>query len=310
MHDIWTPDDQNPGQGIEVDSTTVFERDLLGRLVAVDSPGDGADAEYLYDEHDRLVEVQLSDGSNVQVRRFVYDKIGRLRSATNPENNTVIYDQYDPRGKLLQYTDAMGRVFTSTYDDAGRLLTRSVDSLLLVENTYDGSGAGASEGRLTKQKSYQIDDGVSTLVSTRKLAYGTANGSAACTTDTTGISIPRGYAGLNGRLSSETMNIAAWNVDVETRYCQDKLGLPYMTIYPDSSGSGRDSRSHVGAEYNNGLLWEMHDLGRGLGVHQRRLLQRVRRHHSDCSRQWRQEQYELRQSITPIQSGHDCVVHP
>jgi len=80
-----------------IDSTTVFVNDAFGRLVSVVPPA-GAAATYLYDEQDNLVEVQLTSDDDpplTQPRRFVYDLLGRLRSATNSENGTVEYLAYD-----------------------------------------------------------------------------------------------------------------------------------------------------------------------------------------------------------------------
>jgi YD repeat-containing protein len=75
-----------------LDSVTVYTRDALGRLIAVDSPGTGADAGYAYDADDNLIEVRLtnpSETSQVQVRRFDYDLLGRVRVAANPETREL-----------------------------------------------------------------------------------------------------------------------------------------------------------------------------------------------------------------------------
>ena len=244
-----------------ISSTTTYVNDVFGRLIEVVSPALGADAEYVYDENDRLTIVRLTDPSTtyVQERSFLYDALGRLVRATNPENNTVEYTQYDPRGKLLEYTDAMGNVFTNTYDAAGRLLTKKVGSIDLVRNTYDGASAGASTGKLTKQESFKLDDGgAQVLVAVHDYNYGSANGGTSCTM---GV---RGYSGLNGRLATRTTTIHPWGKNLQTEYCQDELGMPYLTVYPDFDNSGRSSRSRVGQQYHNGYLWELHDLGRDL----------------------------------------------
>ena len=47
-----------------------------------------------------------------QDRWFVYDALGRLTSATNPENGTVFFDAYDGKGNLLKKRDAAGNEFT------------------------------------------------------------------------------------------------------------------------------------------------------------------------------------------------------
>jgi len=41
-------------------------------------------------------------------RSFTYDDLGRLTSATNPENGTVQYSSYDGNGNLLTKVDNLG----------------------------------------------------------------------------------------------------------------------------------------------------------------------------------------------------------
>src|SRR5205814_3735625 len=49
-----------PTYGETTTSTTIYHSDAFGRLVSVDSPGNGADAVYAYDENDNLHRVTLS----------------------------------------------------------------------------------------------------------------------------------------------------------------------------------------------------------------------------------------------------------
>jgi YD repeat-containing protein len=257
----------NLGADALVTSTTVYTKDALGRLISVDSPADGADAQYLYDESDNLIEVRLTDPTppvpqaplHVQIRRFDYDRIGRLRTATNPENGTVVYTSYDARGNLLSYKDARQNIFKMTYDMADRLVTRkqtvATADLLLAENFYD-EGTG-SAGRLIQQDSYKIDNGASLLVSRVRFGFGSFNSSSPCP-DITGS-----YTGLNGRLSWQKSTIAGWDAELQTDYCEDLLGMPTVLSYPDVSGSGR-MRSRVMSGYSNGYLRQLGDQGRNL----------------------------------------------
>ena len=186
---------------------------MFGRLVAVDSPesvdgplpGDGADAVYLYDERDDLVQVELTDPADttrVQLRYFEYDALGNLRFATNPENGTVSYLSYDAGGRLLHHRDTASREFINTYDEAGRLVLQqgkicpmpscpSNPALTLLANTYDvgnaGFDSGAAAGKLTQQKSYRDDSGQSALVSTRDYRYGTGDGACPMVGMPTGV---------------------------------------------------------------------------------------------------------------------------
>jgi RHS repeat-associated protein len=245
------------GSDTNVTSTTVYTKDALGRLTSVDSSGAGADASYVYDESDNLVEVRLTDPTpppageptHVQVRHFNYDQLGRLRVASNPESGDMQYTSYDGRGNLLNYTDARGQGFALTYDAADRLLLRKLGSATVLANTYD-----TSSGHLTQQVTSELSltTGTPAAVSTLEWGYGAANGSTTCpvTED--------GYTGLSGRLSWQKTTIQPWNTALRTEYCQNLLGLPTMVRYPDFSTSQR-TRSTVASNYRNGYLQEFGD---------------------------------------------------
>ncbi len=262
----------------DITSTTTYTKDAFGRLIAVDSPGDAADAEYTYDELDNLTEVRLTDPtsqSHVQVRRFNYDRLGRLRGASNPENGTIEYTSYDARGNLLSYIDAAHNVFKMTYDSADRLLKRvqmngSVE-LLLSENKYDaiaGFDFGGSTGRLVEQDSYRIDNvfngtswvPASNLVSTVRFGYGAVTNSSNSPCSDSRYGFPA-YIGLNGRLSWQTSSIQPWGADLRSDYCQDAFGMPTLVGYPDYTNSLR-TRSRVVASYANGYFQRLDDFGR------------------------------------------------
>src|SRR5262249_40196777 len=132
---------RNASGYVPITSSSTYVNDAFGRLVSVTPPAVGASALYEYDERDHLVAAQLTDQSaptRVQVRRFVYDSLGRLREAANPENGTVRYTKYDARGNLLSYTDALGNTFNMTYDAADRLVSKTnTGGWPLVANNYD-----------------------------------------------------------------------------------------------------------------------------------------------------------------------------
>lgn len=58
--------------------------------------------------------------STYRVRTSVYDSLGRLLSATNPETGTIGYS-YDDNGNVLSKTDARGVTANYTYDQVNRL---------------------------------------------------------------------------------------------------------------------------------------------------------------------------------------------
>ena len=265
-----------------LDSATTYFNDVFGRLVAVDSPesvdgplpGDGADAVYLYDERDDLVQVELTDPADttrVQLRYFEYDALGNLRFATNPENGTVSYLSYDAGGRLLHHRDTASREFINTYDEAGRLVLQqgkicpmpscpSNPALTLLANTYDvgnaGFDSGAAAGKLTQQKSYRDDSGQSALVSTRDYRYGTGDGACPMVGMPTGV-----HLGLNGRLEQTTTRIQPWDRALETRYCYNARGLPAAVLYPDAADPNRTA-AQITWSYTNGQLVSVRDAAR------------------------------------------------
>ena len=243
------------------DASTTFRSDSLGRLVSVDSAGLGADAFYEYDEFDQLRQVKLVDpldNSIEQYRTFEYDALGRMITEHHPESGLTEYRDYDARGNALEQVDANGDVYRSSFDEAGRLLSRTVDegngANRLVENIYDESGFA---GHLTTQVSYQVTHGVEEEVVTTSFAYG-GSGGADC-----GISgfSDASYSGLNGRLSTTTTRFPGWANDITTESCYHPLGAPNVLKYPQQAGSTR-TRGVVATSLSNGIVSQIHDPNR------------------------------------------------
>src|ERR1044071_5840874 len=92
----------NPG------SNKTICQDAAGRIASVTETIPGASPSsqvttYTYDGLNNLTDVY--QGS--QHRMFRYDAMGRLTSATNPENGSTSYS-YDYNGNLIAKTDAAG----------------------------------------------------------------------------------------------------------------------------------------------------------------------------------------------------------
>lgn len=104
-----------------------FEYDGLGGLSSV-TEGGTETTKHFYNAMGKLTSVE----QGAQIRTFGYDWLGRLTSATNPENGNVQYDYYD-NGTLKKRTAASGKTTDYTHDSLGRPLTR----------TYSGTGTGA-----------------------------------------------------------------------------------------------------------------------------------------------------------------------
>jgi RHS repeat-associated protein len=154
---------------------------------------------YQYDELDNLKLVTQA----AQTRTFVYDSLSQLRSATNPESNTVQYS-YDPNGNLDTRTDARGTLTTYAYDNLDRLtgktytIAGSTTSTPNVTYTYDTLAPSCnSKGRLTS---------VASSASTANVGCYDTMGRPTQSTQTTGgnnYAFSYGYD-LSGNLVSQT----------------------------------------------------------------------------------------------------------
>ncbi len=93
-----------------------------------------------------------------RIRRFQYDSLGRLTTATNPESGAISYT-YDADGNVLTKYDARGITTTMTYDQLHRVLTKTYsDGTPTATYIYDvaatdGPGSSANPiGRLVEVK--------------------------------------------------------------------------------------------------------------------------------------------------------------
>ncbi len=120
----------------EVGNQRTNQTDGLGRLTAVmEAPnvsGFKFQTTYTYDPLNDLTGVTQngSNSSNARVRNFVYDSLGRLTSAQNPESGTITYT-YDLNGNVATRAEPKanqtGTAVTNsayTYDALNRLLTK------------------------------------------------------------------------------------------------------------------------------------------------------------------------------------------
>ena len=85
-------------------------------------------------------------------RSFVYDSVGELRTATNPESGTTTY-AYDNNGNLTSKTDAKGITTTYAYDALNRLTGKSYNDGVTPSACfqYDQTASARGVGRLTTE---------------------------------------------------------------------------------------------------------------------------------------------------------------
>ncbi len=86
-------------------------------------------------------------------RSFIYDSLGELRSATNPESGTTLFSSYDNDGNLLSKTDAKSVTTTYSYDKLNRLTGKSYSDGTTPSACfqYDQNSSGRGIGRLTTE---------------------------------------------------------------------------------------------------------------------------------------------------------------
>jgi YD repeat-containing protein len=139
-----------------VNKWKTFLNDVEGNLVTVTEPDPANpstatfDTSYGYDWMKHLTSVNMTRGAIQQTRGFVYDDAGRLTSATNPENGTVLL-YYNADGTLQYRHDAKGQETVYSYDGTKRVSTiqrypagRNNTEVLCqrVIYTYDTNPAG------------------------------------------------------------------------------------------------------------------------------------------------------------------------
>ena len=138
--------------------------DSFGRLTSVIEPSGGAsgtggvptmETDYSYDILNNLVSVNQNGKSGTdtaRLRRFIYDSLSRITSATNPESGTIGYS-YDANSNLSTKMNARGITTTFSYDVVNRLLSKSYSSNDASKTPvscfqYDTSSAAGVGGNL------------------------------------------------------------------------------------------------------------------------------------------------------------------
>jgi RHS repeat-associated protein len=208
-------------------NVTLYQYDGLGNLLCVEQhggvTGTGCSA------------LPASDASSPwRVRRFTYDSLSRLLTASNPESGTVTYS-YDADGNLLQKTSpAPNQTGTAT-----QTVSYCYDAL----NRVTGKGYGAQSCPLaTPVVTYVYDSGANAI------------GKLTSLTDQAGRASYT-YDGL-GRLAAETRPIAG--VSKSTSYTYNLDGsvrtLTYpsnrvVTYTPDSAGRVISAADGNGTNY-------------------------------------------------------------
>ena len=107
---------------------------------------------YLYDVTDHLVSVTQNTGQTIanggsQGRSFVYDSLGRLKTAVNPETGSIGY-QFDNNDNLQEKDTANGNATVFVYDALNRVISKTYSGPLAASTPavtwcYDGNTSAA-----------------------------------------------------------------------------------------------------------------------------------------------------------------------
>ncbi|WP_444895184.1 RHS repeat-associated core domain-containing protein [Microbulbifer sp. SSSA005] len=102
----------------------VETNNVLGEKVHVQDNANNT-LEFIYDAEGQLLQViNRGDGSRNLITKMTYDLFGRKESMSDPDKGIWQYD-YNGYGELIRQTDANGQVIENTYDQLGRLQSRT-----------------------------------------------------------------------------------------------------------------------------------------------------------------------------------------
>ena len=133
-------------------SVTNYYYDALHRLTGINYP-DSTSASFTYNQASQMLTATNENGTVV----FTYDNRGRVSSVTDVWGKLISYSydangnrtqmstgnrtttyQYDPLNRLTGMYENTGNTAVFAYDNAGRLQTRTLNSLLVTTYAYNG----------------------------------------------------------------------------------------------------------------------------------------------------------------------------
>ncbi len=147
----------SPPNRPDVRSVTTTWKQLIGLPATIIEPAAGGTktTTFTYDSLGNLTQKSITapknDGSGTNITRawnWTYGTLGRVLTATDPDNNPTTYAYYsdtDPnlgeRGQVQTITNAAGHVTQITgYDANGRPLTITDPNGLITTSAYDPRG--------------------------------------------------------------------------------------------------------------------------------------------------------------------------
>jgi RHS repeat-associated protein/uncharacterized repeat protein (TIGR01451 family) len=134
----FTPSGISSNSGMSI----TFDRDAQGRITQITSPpidlGNGKIFyQYAYDADGNLSTVTLADGTT---ENFTYSADHRLLTTKDPNGHVARTSTYDDAGHLLTDTDALGNVTSYAYDFGAHTTTITNPDNGTVQQTFDDRG--------------------------------------------------------------------------------------------------------------------------------------------------------------------------
>jgi YD repeat-containing protein len=219
---------------------TYFRFDPLGRTSSVQEPNVGGSADtttYAYNVFDRVASAAQTRGTTTQTRSFTFDKLGLLRSQSEPEDGTTTYS-FDALGNPTSKSHG-GISYTMTYDEAGRLEVAEASGAptgtTYLMNCWDGTGTPCPDGSANSSGGSIFKGRLTKTVATNYIP-------------TIGPQITHDYQYLtgSGRLGADVTKIG--NGDLSSTFTQSwtytTLGLIDLHNHPRATGTWQVDNSY------------------------------------------------------------------
>ncbi|MGY0231454.1 polymorphic toxin-type HINT domain-containing protein [Longispora urticae] len=117
--------------------TTTYD---AGDRTDVTPPNGGVPTSSLTDVEGRVTELRYLRATGAETLKYTYHRSGQLATVTDPTGQNKWLYTYDARGRLTSSTDPDTGTTSSTYNEAGQLLTRKDALQRVLSYEYDTQG--------------------------------------------------------------------------------------------------------------------------------------------------------------------------
>ncbi|MFY0640988.1 MAG: hypothetical protein JXR16_08080 [Bermanella sp.] len=231
----------NVTQNINVISDSSYDADIV--------------TTYTYDENDNETSKSIGDAEHTWLSTFEGDN---QLSATDPEGNTVQYQNYNDKGQEGLIIDELGRETIMEYDTAGNLITINMPVLINtetgVETQYSASNVINARGQITQTTDLR---GAVTTYTYYPVGHASAGQKHTESHPDTGTITYTYDANNNIKTETRQRTINGTLIDETVSYEYDKLNRLIKTTYPDTTYSETvyDLAGNVDKERDRFGIW-------------------------------------------------------